>query len=180
MKKSLADRYIFWLRDQINVGENTRDFIFLLSRLANTEFYALIEKDNNRAADGTYLRYRYCEDFGCDLVGLEESLGVCRVLEMMVALAINGAMSISYEVTGIGAGELFWMMIDNLGLKIFRDENVAKYDDPVFEIDHILHVFMSRRDECVMLFRYKYTKIKKLELEIWDQMNEWIVENRYF
>ena len=60
MKRTLVNGYLKWLRDQL-IGENTKDYNFLLDRLAATEFYALLEKDENRAADGVYLRYKYCE-----------------------------------------------------------------------------------------------------------------------
>lgn len=181
MKKNQAERYLIWLRDLIaGSGENTKDYIFLSSRLANTEFYTLIEKDNNRAADGVYLRYKFCENFGCDDDELNANLGTCRVLEMMVALALNGAMSISYEKTGIGPSELFWIMVKNLGLMRFSDADVAKFDDPVLEIDEILRTFMNRKCKKTVLFCIRDTKSDILELEIWDQFNEFVVENKYF
>ena len=181
MRKTKAERYLMWLRDQIaGGGENTKDYIFLLSRLANKEFYAVIDRDNNRAADGVYLRYTFCENFGCNYDELNEDLGPCRVLEMMVALAINGAMSISFEKTGIGASELFWIMVRNLGLMDFSDDKIAKYDDPVCEISDILHTFMDRKSVDRVLFCIKRYKKAVLELEIWAQFNEFVVENEYF
>ena len=182
MNKTQAERYLMWLREQIaGSGENTKDYIFLLSRLANTEFYAVVPRDANRAADGVYLRYKYCEGRrDCDYTILNEELGVCRVLEMLVALAINGAMSISYEKTGIGTSELFWIMIKNLGLMRFSDSEVAKYDDPVCEIGEILRNFLDRKSVNTVLFCIKCKQNNQLDLEIWDQFNEFVVENEYF
>ena len=174
MKRTLVNGYLKWLRDQL-IGENTKDYNFLLDRLAATEFYALLEKDENRAADGVYLRYKYCEQKPkCEYDMLNAEMGSCRILEMLLALSVNGAMQISYEKTNISYVDLFWIMIKNLDLGRFTDENVVKMDDPVCEINEILHNFLDRKTALFGI--QKNVSI----LELWEQLQSWIVENEFF
>jgi hypothetical protein len=178
----LEQEYLKWLLEYYKL-DTLKSFIFLLRRLWKKEFYSAVEMDVNRAADGVYLRYIYCEHNGIEYDWLNDVVGNCRVLEMLIALAKSAMMSVSVEKTGLTLSKFFWEMLDNLGLSIFRDEYVKEHPDPVCAIDDILLQFLDRKysfNGKGGLFPLKSATKNQRLLEISAQLNEFIAENELF
>lgn len=91
----------------------------LLTCLHDITFVYSHPMDENRAAQGVNLRYR----FALGLVPIEETSGVtraldapCSVLEMMIALALECELIMDDPSFGNRTAQWFWGMVTSLGL----------------------------------------------------------------
>ena len=173
--------YHSWLIRQVSPpGGPIRGFDLLLDFLDTTEFYAVIQNDENRIYDGLELRLDYADECDLDYDILDEIRGNCTVLEMMVALAKR------MEDDILGDPDLenrtyiwFQYMIDGLEL--------PKMDDAHFDLSYcedILWHFLNRKKRFgknILLFKYHSTENlkngKSNSVEIWYQMHAFIREN---
>ena len=136
--------------------------------LHNTEFQYCIRNDENRAADGISMRYRFAQAQGDNRI--RNCLdGPCSVLEMMVALSIKIEENIMDDPQiGDRTGQWFWGMIVSLGLGSMSDERF----DKGYAID-ILNRFMDRDYEPNGkggLFTLRHCNTDLRDVEIWYQM----------
>ena len=133
MGMSLKDRvnsdYFEWMYDLVCDGRFAKSITYrqLLTFLHDTEFVYFVPYDENRAAEGIALRYRYCLFHKCE--DLEEYItGPCSVLEMMLALAIRCEENFMDDIhMGNRTGQWFWGMITNLGLGSMSDDNYNEW-----------------------------------------------------
>lgn len=170
--------YFDWLVYIVAPDYRQRDhYTKLLLALYSTEFYWVINRDKNRAADGLDMRDQYERETGlyCD------AYGPCTVLEMLIALAIRCENELMYMYDP-GAGNQterwFWMMIDNLGMSRFDDYH--HFDE--LEIDDILARFMDRNygpdlEYCPFPVQNWVPGFEKMELAY--QMNYYVKEKFY-
>lgn len=127
--------------------------------------------DENRAEDGTDLRYRFGEAYRYKDAEVAANLDdrPCSVLEMMVALAIRCEEHIMDDpAVGDRTGRWFWDMVDNLGLGAMSD---ARYEEEY--IDAVLERFLNRkydRDGAGGLFTVKRCPHDLRSVDIWYQM----------
>lgn len=139
----------------------------LLTFLHDTEFTYFIPYDENRAADGVSLRYRYCLIHGCE--DLEYCLsGPCSVLEMMVALALRCEENMDNPEKGNRTGQWFWSMITNLGLGSMSDDNFNEW-----LVHDVIARFLDRDyepDGRGGLFRVRGWHRDMRTTEIWHQL----------
>jgi hypothetical protein len=127
-----------------------------------------VPHDENRAADGIALRYRYCSNYGYE--DLDYYLdGPCSVLEMMVALAIRCEETIMDDPDiGDRTGQWFWGMLVNMGLGAMDD---SKYDRRV--VDIAVDTLLDRTyepDGKGGLFTVKHCDQDLRTVEIWYQL----------
>ena len=162
----VEEAYFDWLCHLMR-AEN--EDIPLLMHLYHRNFEYPFANDMNRAQDGIDLRGRFLFEEHCESP-LREGVP-CSILEMLVALAVR----CDREITGVTGEDrpqnIFWMMIDNLGLK--RAENW-------YEVDMILDIWMRRKyqkDGKGGLFPLKKSSADQRKVEIWYQMGAWIYEN---
>jgi len=174
--------YFEWLKSLVDASE---DYSMLWWQLHHTDYVWIVDMDENRAADGKYLRYSFTVtaydriDYNPEEV--EEYLsGPCSVFEMLVALAKRIEHDIMDDIDeGDRTGQWFNEMIANLGLD--------KYDDAHYnssEIEEIVWRFMGRKypkngkgnvflasqkvgQKGGPLFQYQ---------EIWTQMQNYFLE----
>lgn len=177
----LPDEYEYWLCSTVLTSESDLDIYKpLLDILATIEFTWSIPNDDNRAHDGQHLRYVYAEE-SYDHAYMKFSLP-CSVLEMMVALAHRIDDDIMYEAEyGDRTSEWFWVMIRNLGLECATEEEL-RYDGKYGEayVRHVIDVFMNRtycKDGRGGLFPVKNVRTDQRKVEIWYQMNQFLIEN---
>ena len=169
--------YFCWLCEMVCVdGRYTDSSYWILAKILwNTDFYWMIDMDENRAADGEGLRYRY-ECIG----GTDSYDGPCTVLEMMIALA-DRMDTVMDELDGeCRVPMFFWEMIDNLGLSEYTDEWFNEGNDDRGEIDHILEEFLERGYDYYGhggLFPLKNPREDQREVELWYQANAYLLEN---
>lgn len=140
----------------------------LFELLHDVEFTYFVPHDENRAADGIKLRYRYCLHHDCE--DLEYCLdGPCSVLEMMIALAFRCEEFIMSDPNyGDRTAQWFWGMISNLGLSPMTDYN--------FEEDLVIDIitrFLNREyapDGKGGLFTIRRWNRDARDAEIWQQL----------
>lgn len=139
----LAEDYYIWLLDIIENDEYyTEDYSKLLNRLFNTEFYSIVNYDDNRIFDGLNLRNTFADEVGEHIYFVSEQLpAYCTVLEMMIALAYRMENDImSDDRYGDRTSLWFWTMIRNLGLDSCDD---LDYDDRY--VSDVMDIFLNRK-----------------------------------
>lgn len=167
IKDNLWNDYREWLLDQVGFYQLKKGHSYneLMAFLHNTEFTAIIKRDENRIKDGLYLRRNYGVDFN------QEDFP-CSVLEVLVALAIR----VEREYLGDPGNEhpehLFLEMIDNLGLSWYND--LRYREEKVYKIvsDWLERRFYSSGlgSICPLKGRTRDQRV----VEIWDQMMAYI------
>lgn len=172
----IKHEYFEWMCDQICGKRFSPHISFrkLLTLLHDTRFVYFIPNDENRAADGIDLRWRFLlqtkrrELSGC-------LTGPCSVLEMMVALAIRIEENIMDDPDkGDRTGQWFWGMIVSLGLGSMIDD---RFDERF--ADRVLTAFFNRDYEPNGkggLFTIRNCTEDLRDVEIWCQAN-WYLEN---
>lgn len=170
IEDKIRNAYFEWMIDLVCNNRFSKDISYrkLLTLLHTIEFRYSIDRDENRAMDGVYLRYYYSFTNGYD--DLSEFLeGPCSVLEMMVALAIKCEDIMDDTAYGDRTAQWFWGMVTNLGLGGMYD---AKFDKRV-AIDCIER-FLDRDyapNGKGGLFTVRGPHPDMRDLEIWYQMN---------
>lgn len=164
--------YFEWLCHIVDVKDG---YWSVMGYLYNHEFTWFIANDDNRINDGIALRDKFLEESGLEA----DIYGPCSVLEMMVALAMRMETDILYDPEkGDQTSEWFWLMIRNLGLDRYSDENLDF--ETAGEIDNIIRVMVDRvyaMNGTGGLFPLKKPKQNQRRVEIWYQMQHYICEN---
>lgn len=139
-------------------------------------FCAFMDDDISRSLDGVELRQRYSFDDQSLLEHLDQSIGPCTILEMMLGLSFRCSNDILGDPREDPCyGKLFWIMMENLGLDHYSDDT---YDQN--SVQEILEQFIERRylaDGRGGLFIFQNPAIDARQLSIWAQMCDYINEN---
>lgn len=166
--------YFEWMYDLVSKDRFAKGNTFrqLLTFLHDVEFVYFIPYDENRAAEGIALRYRYCLLHDC--TDLEWCLtGPCSVLEMMIALAIRCEENIMDDPEmGDRTGQWFWNMITNMGLGSMNDTNFNEW-----LANDVVTRFLNREyepDGRGGLFRVRGWHRDMRTAEIWHQLMAYI------
>jgi hypothetical protein len=161
----IDQNYYEWLTTQIGIP-NEQTYFDLFERMHNLEFVWTVPNDNNRLQDGLDLRLEF-------LRGTRHSLflGGATFLEVLIAL--------SRRVAFIGGGDPYiwaWKLLKNLRLNKsydpLRDEKSNKVND-------ILDAVIWRtyeRDGRGGFFPLKHSVEDQTKVEIWYQMNAYVIE----
>jgi hypothetical protein len=179
---SLEGRYLSWLTSLTwHQGlANISRYSFLINKLFETEYIPLHARDVNRAADGIELRYQFGleKDISDELISSEIDTRPCSILEMMLALADHIESDIMYDPSdGENIGRWFWEMIYNLGL---WDQDNNHYNEKY--VNDILTKFNNgeyAENGEGGLFPMDDPSFDVRQLELWDQMNRYIVAKYY-
>lgn len=176
----MNDNYYPKYLKNLVMDQEHKEFGILLDRLWKKEYYSILPNDQNRAKDGILLRD--IED-GPDYT---DYYGPCSVLEMLIALSKR----MDYEISGSGYDvtykDLFWEMLDNLGLMKF-DDLAIMYDARTNELDYILTNWIERQyspDGSGGIFPIKKWKrgvdTPQTKVEIWYQMMKYLSKSYSF
>lgn len=177
VKKTEADfydGYFRWLLDTVmfrDMKRSGRSYLYLLKQMGSIQFTWSVDSDVNRAEDGKYLRYTYAEMVGTDY----EIKGACNFLEMCIALASRMNDDIFDADPTARPARWFWIMMENCGLDKYTDDNF----DPL-EVEQICARIIKRqynRTGKGGLFPLKHPKEDQRKVEIWYQMQAYILEN---
>lgn len=179
--------YFRWLCDIIEgITDSPRtSYRGLLYTLFEKEFYHFVPNDDNRSSDGVKLREEYIRLKGLDKPERKEERiaiqGICKVLEMMVALAKRCEDDIMYSPeNGDRTRVWFFTMIKNLGLDIYYDENFDCKSQA--NISRVIDIAVNREyseNGDGGFFPLKNPSQDQTKVEIWFQMVAWLNEN-YF
>lgn len=165
--------YLEWLIDLVD----GRSYYWrLLSHLHRREFVWDIPLDENRALDGKDLRNRYHDDVG-NPQGTPPKY--CTVLEMMIGLAarMDDIQLKPGEDTKIV--DWFNLMLVELDLNRFTDHVFTDVRD-YLEVNKIIDTLLDRtyaKDGEGGLFPLKYPSKDQRKVELWYQMNAYLIEN---
>ena len=173
--RTLDARYLDWLYKNIGPLQNrnpARSYWMLAVALYQKEFTWFVSNDDNRVEDGRELRETFLEeeDLEGDRLWLEDG---CSMLEMLVALSRR----LEFE-TETTAFEWFWVLVDNLELRPYVDEEFT--DDFNVDVDLILDRVINRTyepDGRGGLFPLREPHADQRSVEIWYQMASYLMEN---
>lgn len=173
----IFNSYYQWLYQNIRINTDKRSYFLLVKALHQKEFYWTIPRDDNRAMDGRGLR----EDFflDCSLAGVIS--GPCTMLEMLIGLSRRMGGILYDPDKGDQMSVWFWEMMSNCGLGRFTDEDFMSVGGE-YEVQIILNRILERtykRNGEGGLFPLKYSNKDQRKVEIWYQMNQYVVEKYY-
>ena len=144
-QRLLIKAYFEWLCNLVGVTQEGRNYWCLFGKLYAKEFYGTVPNDDNRGVEGKQLRTLFLSEympFADD--GSVSIDGPCRVLEMLIALAIRCEVHIMMDPEkGDRTKKWFWDMVYNLG---FGDYTDAEFSYQVqSDIDDVLDIWLERR-----------------------------------
>ena len=162
--------YFAWMYERMCGDRFSRRVSFrkLLSYLHNTEFKYLLPMDENRAEDGTYLRYLFALDYTSVSRADEYLDGPCSVLEMMIALSLKIEETMDDPLIGDRTAQWFWNMVVSLGLGSMNDD---RFDE--IYVNEVLATFLNREYEPNGkggLFTIRGCREDLRDVDIWHQM----------
>lgn len=164
-----SNDYYMWLLGRVGISRSLfENYSRLLEVLFSTDFIYAFIMDANRAQAGLNLRSIYAMEAGVDLEDVQT--GRCTVLEMFVALSDSFA-----EFSGREKSDCFWEMIENLGLRGCNNDN--------FDRNYILNRLSDWMGRCYKPdgegspFPLRNYNGDSRNMEIWNQMNAYILEN---
>ena len=131
--------------------------------------------DENRAKDGINLRNRFSDLYSLSGDQMREIFGEkpCSMLEMMIALAIRIEDDFMGTESTNNTSRWFWSMIFSMGLQFQKDGN---FDED--RVHSIIMQFIDHRygqDGRGSLFHVPIHGVDFRSLQIWDQMNYWLI-----
>lgn len=157
--------YYEWLKSCVDIP-NSKSYDDLFEIMHNLEFHWTVPNDDNRVQDGLDLRYEF-------LMGKNEILHLlgATLLEILVSLSRRTAFT-----AGGNPEQWAWKLLKNLRLN--------KKSDPLTEEDRvkvndILDALVWRtyqRDGQGGFFPLKYPDEDQTKVEIWYQMNKYVIE----
>ena len=169
------NRYMCWLLKRVGFLDENYDL--LMEALHNTTFIFTIERDQNRAEDGIYLREIYLDLFanGYDLPEDFEFHKDVSVLEMLVALACRMENEYVGDPGDPHPERIFWQFLVNLGFEGYTNRKIR-----VNLVAKNLENWMMRQFDFHGnggIFPVKRPMQDQRKVEIWSQMQEYIDEN---
>ena len=179
MSNSVIKDYILWLGNLVKLDEKEEcgGYYLLIKALYKKEFYWVNDMDENRSDEGKDLRYIFADECGLDEVP-DEINGACSVLEMMIGLAKRWNNEVSLTEDEDRSDEYFWQMVTNLGLEGCTDDKF----DPVM-VREKLDILLDRDypdDGKGSLFPLERSKESQKNIEIWYQLQNYLIENYEF
>lgn len=173
MSPPLDEQYLIWLYRQtgsIKLRNPAKTHWALARQLFRTEFVWFIPNDDNRVADGKDLRAEFVTTEGLRDDVTEEWLHYgCSVLEMLVALSRR----LAFESEG-GPRAWFATLIENLHLNRVVD---TRYNEQ--EVTDKIDALIWRNYKYTGeggLFPLKYPDRDQRDVEIWYQLNAYLME----
>ncbi len=177
--RGTGDPYFDWLCIMIGVNENRpkRNYTRLVSTLHEMEFHPKLSMDQNRGADGLQLRVDFMSEHGP--WGTSSNRGPCTMLEFLTAVAKRMSFLTYGEGNHGQTAYYFWKLMENLGLEKATDDR-WNYINGEFFVEDACWRINERQynaDGSGGLFPLKRPDRDQRGVEIWYQMNAWLIEN---
>lgn len=173
-----SNGYFRWLKDKIDAPN---EYGMLLSTLHRIPYVYFIGNDSNRAVDGMDLRYSFMSDN--NLMNTDYIYNVfkkpCSFFEMCIGLSDRMDFMLYRPAEGSRAHLFFWEMMDNLGLKSYTNANISSgklSTDDIFRIVDMVNMRTYGFDGKGGLFPLQHTMSDQRDIELWDQMSEYVNE----
>jgi hypothetical protein len=174
MHEDLDLRYLEWIHSEVEpnwLRSPKKTYTRLLETLYGIEFVWSVPNDGNRLEDGRALRGEFLDIFSIapDRSWLSRP---CSMLEMLVALSRR----IAFE-TGIENHDWFWTLLDNMDITF--PDNGWKFRTFYTVQDRVKDVIYREYHPNGKggLFPLRYPAEDQRNVEIWYQMNAYVIEN---
>lgn len=172
--KTVYDLYFDWILDMVMYKElkrSGRSYYKLLSFMRSKQFVWSVDRDENRAVDGKNLRIKFRNETGIQ----DEIKGACSFLEAVAALARRMNDDIFENDPTYRSARWFWMMMENSGLDEYTDDN---FDELMVRkiVDRIIMRRYSKTGKGGF-FPLKHPRQDQREVEMWYQMQSYVIEN---
>lgn len=177
MSEPLDETYLKWLYAQVwhpRWKDPRRTYWKLLRIFFTSEFVFLIANDDNRSEDGRALRDEFLIECGINDVEPDWMDIGCSFLEMMIGLSRR----LEFEAEGT-TKEWFWRLVANLYPKNCTDD-VEPY--PSQELQTRVNQVIWRTyspDGDGGLFPLRNPRRDQRTIELWYQLNAYLLENGY-
>jgi hypothetical protein len=168
MIRQIDHDYYEWLISQIAVPNN-KSYNDLFERMHNSEFVWTVPRDDNRVQDGLDLRGQYLNEFGRR--GSRLNLGGVTLLEILISLSRRVAFT-----AGGNEREWAWRLLENLHLNKASDPLIGKKAERVEETLYALVWRTYQWDGQGGFFPLKHAVEDQTKVEIWYQMNAYVIE----
>ena len=177
----LKNEYYVWLCVSIKANRDARTTYRELTKdLFNKNFTWFVPNDDNRAFEAKNLREKFCEElnleFDYDYWDYPASM-----LELIIALAYRCENLMADTADEKEMSDWFWMLMGNVGLDLYTDRDYD-YCSESISVDEILDRIINRkyqRDGRGGLFPMRKDTKDQRKVELWYQMNTYLVENYY-
>lgn len=178
MEVQKTDLYFDWLYRKIG-SSTSRKYRKLAAELHSIKFIPSygVDMDRNRAIDGLNLRVDFMTEYGP--YGSSTNRGACTMLEFLVGITKRMAFLMGSDDHPAFMGRYFLKLIKNLGLDKLEDD-VYDILNGDFHTEDACYRFMNRlydSDGKGGLFPLKHTHDDQRYVEIWYQMQAWMMEN---
>ncbi len=174
MTKQISYDYYGWLISQIKTP-NSRTFLELFERLHNVEFVWTVPNDDNRVQDGLDLRNEYLNTLprvsAREIASFNSALHGCTMLELLVSLSRRVAFTAGGE-----AEDWAWQLLQNLRLHKMSDPLTAEKASRIDEAVDTVIWRTYQRDGRGGFFPLKWAEQDQTKVEIWYQMNKYVME----
>ena len=177
------ESYFDWLCDLI-IGTTLHihqgKYSLLLRDLYEKKFRWSVPNDDNRAFEGMVWREVFCDKH--DLIYHPDLFdNTVSMLELMLALANRCDQLMADSPSNVSIGGWFWRLLSNVGLDEFSDKRYYTHGSWE-EVDEILNKIIDRtydRNGNGGLFPLNSSKNDQRKVELWYQMNNYLVEKYY-
>ena len=171
--RGTKDPYFDWL---CMITEN-RNYVELARYLHSCEFKAKLPADKNRCMDGMQLRVDFMNIHG--EYGSATNRSGCTMLELLISIANRMSFLMHGNQANHRTGYYFFVLIRNLRLERFTDENWFDKGGDFFVEDAVWRIVNREYsyDGSGGLFPLKAPKEDQRCVEIWYQMHAWLSEN---
>lgn len=174
--------YFDWLCSYVDLDEETSPYYNLCEMLFDRDFDIVIDRDENRVADGYALRDEYL-----DSLPLVEDISMpekpCSVFEVMIGLARRMAFEVDEDSHDEWSQEtvsnLFFELLGNLGLLDLTDDDWDEYPSAHI-VNDTLDILLDRSydpDGGGGLFPLSKPPGDQRDVELWYQMQSYLGEN---
>lgn len=175
---SYFDWLLMWVENSYEPG-GAGTHKLLLRKLYELEFYATLERDEDRIRNGLDLRNQYSDE--CCVIPWddEERYSTCSVLEVMIAMCDDFEANVmSNDIYGNRFGKWFWAMIENCGLGFLND--AAFTHDAGNYIAAVMRRICDRRYEANGdggFFPLRHPRGDMRKVDLWYQLQWYVTEN---
>ena len=177
---SLDSGYFRWLCDKAGINLDPafgQSYVKLAHILSENTFYSVVPRDIHRAKDGVRLRLDYYDICGKMPKNRDED---ASFLEVLVALSMRMSdLTVDGNDGGYAVKKFFWELLRNIKIDIFDDKKWVPGSTEGY-IKWVLRTVCQRiiqRDGSGGFFPLKDPKMDQRSVEIWYQMNAYLMEN---
>ena len=154
-----------------------RNYIHMATMFHSSVFTVVNPMDQNRANDGLQLRVDFINEHGP--WGTSTNRGPCTFFEFLIALSKRMSFLMHGEGNHGQTAYYFWKLIGNMGLIKVTDDRWDYCNGEFFVEDAIYRINERQYYDNGEggLFPLRNPSQNQRLVEIWYQMNAWLIEN---